>query len=430
MVPRVGMLSIAARTGAVLALMAMLAGCGSSAGSDTTTRRGFATDASTPSRPGSCPATVLETLVRVAKRIYREGISSERTAVAVHAITTSVPLREAVQRSDAAGVRTAAEALLASGSMVDLLVRQNGRVLADVGAPNAVAPLRGTLTSASGAAIGSFETSVWADDGLIAETDGVTLGSLALRVGQSPLAARSIAGSFVLPPGKLPARGRLTERGVEYRFSSFPAKVFPSGSMRVYLLRSVRSTTPLCGRTEQDTVVNTLSRVARLIYDGEIGGRALAQVRRVQSDPALLSAVARRDPAATRRAVESLLNQHIVRLRVSAAQRLLADVGGPFVLGPVSAPLRAAGRTIGSFVLSIQDDEGYLRLTRRLVGLNVLMRMGAQLVKNSLGPDPGAVPASGSYRYRGRSFRVFTITAAAFPAGPLQIQVLVPIPYT
>jgi hypothetical protein len=81
-------------------------------------------------------------------------------------------------------------------------------------------------------------------------------------------------------------------------------------------------------------------------------------------------------------------------------------------------------------VLSIQDDEGYLRLTGRLAGLDVLMRMGPRLVKNSLGPDPGAVPASGSYRYRGRTFRVLTIAATAFPSGLLQIQVLVPIPYT
>ncbi len=430
MVPRVGMLSIAARTGAILALIAALAGCGSSAPKNATARRGFATDASAPSRPGSCPATVLETLVRVAKRIYREGIASERTAVAVHAITSSIPLREAVARGDAQGARAAAEALLASGHMTDLQIQRNGHVLVSLGAPNAVAPLRGTLTGARGAAIGRFVTSVWADDGLIAETDGVTQGSLALRVAQSPVAERSIAGSFALPPGKLPARGRLTEHGVEYRFSSFPARIYPSGAMRVYLLRSIRSTAPLCGRTEQDTVVNTLSHVARLIYDGEIGGRARAQVHRVQTDPALLSAVARHDASGTRRAVERLLNQHIVRLRVSAAGRLLSDVGGPFVLGPLGAPLRLGGREIGSFVLSIQDDEGYLRLTRRLVGLKVLMTMAGQLVKNSLGPAPGAVPATGSYRYQGRSFRVFTIAATAFPAGPLRIQVLVPIPYS
>jgi hypothetical protein len=170
--------------------------------------------------------------------------------------------------------------------------------------------------------------------------------------------------------------------------------------------------------------------VAKLIYAGETGRRALLQVRRVQHDPQLLSAVARRDPAATRTAIEGLLNQHIVRLRVSTGATLLADVGGPFVLGPVDAPLRLGGRTIGSFVLSIQDDEGYLRLARRLAGLKVLMYMGPRLVKNSLGPAPGTAPASGSYRYRGHSFRVFTLHARAFPSGPLRIQVLVPIPYS
>jgi hypothetical protein len=89
-------------------------------------------------------------------------------------------------------------------------------------------------------------------------------------------------------------------------------------------------------------------------------------------------------------------------------------------------------------VLSIQDDEGYLRLTRRLAGLDVLMYMslgsGApQLVKDSLGRMPGPaladVPASGAYRYQGHNFRVFTVHAAAFPSGPLTIRVLVPIPY-
>jgi hypothetical protein len=61
----------------------------------------------------------------------------------------------------------------------------------------------------------------------------------------------------------------------------------------------------------------------------------------------------------------------------------------------------------------------------------VLMYMspGNQLVKNSLGPLPGYVPASGSYTYRGNSFRVFTVHADEFPSGPLTIRVLVPLPY-
>jgi hypothetical protein len=109
------------------------------------------------------------------------------------------------------------------------------------------------------------------------------------------------------------------------------------------------------------------------------------------------------------------------------------------VLAPVSAPLRLHGRTIGSFVLSIQDDEGYLRLAHRLAGLDVLMYMNPthtgsagkqELVKNSLGPNPGSVPASGPYSYHGHRFRVITVNAKAFPSGPLTIRVLIPIPYS
>ena len=295
-----------------------------------------------------------------------------------------------------------------------------------MGGPHAVAPLSGTLLGAGGRAIGAFVTSVWAENGLILETDGITEGSVALRAH-----GRSIPGSLQLPPGPLPADGMLVRRGVEYQYSSFPAQLYPSGSpAEVYLLRSIRSTRGLCGPTNEDTVVNTVSHIARLIYEGEAGRRTLAQVQRVQHDPALLRAVAQREPGATREAVMGLLNQHIVRLRVSAEGRLLADVGGPFVLAPVGAPLRLSGRTIGSFVLSIQDDEGYKRLAGRLAGLDVLMYMGSRLVKNSLGPNPGSVPASGSYRYGGRTFRVFSIHAAAFPSGPLTIRVLIPIPYS
>jgi len=80
-------------------------------------------------------------------------------------------------------------------------------------------------------------------------------------------------------------------------------------------------------------------------------------------------------------------------------------------------------------VLSVQDDEGYEKLAKRLLGLDVLVYMNGRIVKNSLGPVTGAVPASGSYAYRGRSYRVFTVNARAFPSGPLVIRVLIPLPY-
>ena len=397
-----------------------LAGCGSTQTSSTVAATG---------PPKSCPETVLEALGHVVKRVYREGVSSERTATAKNLIAASSALREAVEGDNAAAARAAAQALLATGHLTNLRVTRGTHTLADLGAP-ALAPVHGTLTGAGGTSIASYVTSVWSDSGFLAESRGIGEGVVAIRAHE-----HSVGGSFALPAGKIPAQGTLKLGKVAYQYTSFHAETYPSGSARVYLLKPVSSTAGLCGASSEDTLVNTLSRVAKLIYAGEAGGRTVPQIRRVQSDQPLLRAVAAGDPAATKLAVESLLNEHIVRLRVLAGGKLLSDVGGPYVLAPVSAPLRLGGRTIGSFVLSIQDDEGYLRLTRRLAGLDVLMYMDVspghpQLVKNSLGPSPGTVPDSGSYTYRGRTFRVFTLHAAAFPSGPLLIHVLIPIPYS
>jgi hypothetical protein len=424
-------LGVALGTLALTAAMAVLAGCGSSSSSSWLAGGGLVARAA----PGNCPEAVLEAFGDVAARVYHEGVSSERTVVAKRAVTESKALRQAVERGDAHAARAAAAGLIAAGRITNLSVSSDehvatgaaaagARLLADAGAPGAVAPLRGVLTSPSGAPIGSYTASVWSDAGLLAETNGIAEAVTALREG-----GHGVAGSLALPAGELPTHGTLTSNGVAYQYASYTAEAYPSGPLRVYVLKPVSSTASLCGPTNQDTVVNTLKRVARRIYAAEGGRRALAQIRRVQQDRVLLGAVARRDPAATRAAVRRLVNEHIhiSRLRVSAGGRLLADVGGPFVLAPVRASLRQGGRTIASFVLSIQDDEGYLRLAKRLAGLDVLMYMGPRLVKNSLGPSPGNVPAEGLYNYRGRTFRVFTFNAKAFPSGPLRIVVLAPL---
>jgi hypothetical protein len=409
------------RAAVVLALAAALGGCGATRGS------GPGGESAAADTPMSCPQTVLDTLTKVVAHVYHEGVSSERTATARHFIGSSKALREAVQAGNPAAATAAAQALVAGGHMTNLRVARGTGTLADVGGP-ALAPMRGTLTDGHGAPMASYLTSVWSDSGFIAESDGIGQGLVALRVN-----GRSVGGSLALPPGALPDAGTLTLKHVAYQYSSFPATQYPSGSMRVYLLKPLHSTSAFCGTSSEDTLVNTLAREATLIYEGEAGRRTLPQVRRVEGDEALLSAVARRDPAAAKVAVEGLLNQHIVRLRVNVGGRVLSDVGGPYVLAPVRGTLRLGGRVLGSFVLSIQDDEGYLRLTRRLAGLYVLMYMNPahpQLVKNSLGPEPGAVPERGSFTYRGRSFRVFTLHAHAFPSGPLRISVLIPIPYS
>ncbi len=414
----------------MLAALAVLAGCGS------TPKAGPAGIANlqTSPAPRGCPATVLATLATVLERVYREGVSGERVGSAEHLITHSQALRAAVECGNEVAARAATHALLATGHLTDLSVTRGGQPFLNVGVP-ALTPLHGTLTSASGAPIASYATSVWADNGFLIEASGISQGLVALRAGESWIGERGVGGSPALGAGALAKEGSLTLERVAYTYTSFPAQAYPSGALRVYLLIPTSTSNALCGRTSQDTAVNTLKRVADLIYSGEMGPSARKQVQRVQHNGALLEAVAHREPAATEVAIKALLNEHIVRMRVSAGGQLLSDVGGPYVLAPVSAPLRLHGRTIGSVVLSIQDDEGYLRLTRRLAGLDVLMYMSPanQLVKDSLGPAPGpaleTVPAGGAFDYEGRPFRVFTVLAEAFPSGPLTIRVLVPLPY-
>ena len=406
-----------ARAAVVLATSVALAGCGSASSS--------VTRAEAP--PKSCAATVLDTLGRVLGRVYREGVLSERTGAARHLIAASLPLRRAVEEGNAAAAQAAASELVATGHMTNLRVVRGGQTLASVGGP-AVTPLTGAIAGAQGSPIASYVTSVWSDEGLIAEGSGVAQGKVVLRSG-----TRQIAGTPRLPAVRLAREGTLSIAGVNYQYTSFHGGLYPQGAATVYLLRPVASTRSLCGANATETQVNTLKRIAELIYAGEAGRRTQTQIRRVQRDQPLLQAVARQDPVASKAAVEALLVQHLVRLRVYDRQgRLLVDDGGPYVLAPVTAPLTLGGRRIGSIVLSIQDDEGYKRLTGRLAGLHVLMYIGspAQLVKNSLGPEPGNVPASGPYTYNGRAFQVFTLTRAAFPSGPLTIRVLVPMPYT
>ena len=377
----------------------------------------------------TCPAVALQTLGKIATRVYREGVQSERTAVALRLIGASQPLRAAVESGDRAKAREAALALVATGHLTDLKVVRGSTVLAEVG-DAAVAPLHGTLTGAGGKPLARFTTSVWSDGGLLAETSGITEGIAVLRERDRSGAGRTIAGALQLPSGRLGTQGTLSRGQTTYAYTSQPVAAYPSGRpLREYVLRTVGSLSGLCGRDASETTVNTLSRIARLIYAGEAGARTGPLVDRVQSDRPLLSAVARRDPRATRAAVVALLHHHIVRLRISAGGRVLADVGGPYVLAPVAAPLRLGASTIGSLLLSIQDDEGYKRLAQRLVGLDVLMYMGGRLVKSTVGLSPGAVPTRGSFAYRGRSYRAYTFYARAFPSGPLRITVLIPIPY-
>src|SRR5689334_13180083 len=97
---------------ATLAAVAVTGGCGSDAGSAARAAREHTETA--PQPRSACPDTVLHTFGQIAKRIYGEGVHSERTRVAERFIARSRPLREAVEHDNPAATAAAARALIAT----------------------------------------------------------------------------------------------------------------------------------------------------------------------------------------------------------------------------------------------------------------------------------------------------------------------------
>ncbi len=354
---------------AIAGMLAALTACGSGGSPDATA--GSPAPAAVPAallKPipappgGDCPAVVLATLGRVLQRIYDEGVVSEEVLAARDLIKRNAPLHEAVEHGDSSAAHAAAARLLATKHMTDLLVERHGRVLASVGEA-AIAPLQGNLTDANGKQIGSYLTTLFSDHTFVSEAKGITQGQVAVRAG-----GEVRAGNATLGGRELHGVGELSSGGVQYEYVAFPVQAFPAGTATVEVFRTRRSLPPLCGASREATVAKTLQGVAMLIYKGESGPRARLQVKRVQAYKPLQEAVAARDPEAARKAIDVLLHKHVVRLRVSTQGALLADVGGPYVLAPLRAPLTQNGRQIGELELSIQDDEGYKRLAERLAG--------------------------------------------------------------
>jgi hypothetical protein len=186
-----------------------------------------------------------------------------------------------------------------------------------------------------------------------------------------------------------------------------------------------------CGALGPETLATTAGMVARRIYQGELAGsETRSDQRQVESYRPLLNAVASGNRVAISSAVTSLVyaHTHIVRLRVTRGSRVLADVGGPYIIAPVRGTLRLHGRAIGRYVLSVQDDLGYVKLVTRFLGVPLVMRAGSQPVPvEGLVPGPSRIPDHGPVSYRGRSYEAFSFAARSFPGGPLRVSLLVPL---
>jgi hypothetical protein len=202
-----------------------------------------------------------------------------------------------------------------------------------------------------------------------------------------------------------------------------------------------------CGPAAPDALAQTVGSVAKQIYEGEVSSSETVKDRhQVESYAPLLRAVANDEKTATQTAVTSIVysHTHIVRLRVSRGAKLLADVGGPYVLAPLSGTLRLHGRTVGHYILSVQDDLGYVKIETHYIGAPLVLRTGPGApargapvkdapatnvpVAGLLAPGPTSIPEHGPVTYRHVTYQAYSFNASAFPNGTLRISLLVPLP--
>ena len=222
---------------------------------------------------------------------------------------------------------------------------------------------------------------------------------------------------------------------------------------------------PPCAAATVQTLVSIDGNVAERIYRDELAGtgtiadqhqveengpllKALARVSALAkgSAPAKGSATARRGALAkgneagdravkeagnaVTEAVHGLVysHTHIVRLRVLQGGKLLADIGGPYIIAPVGGSLRFHGRVVGTYLLSVQDDLGFVGLERRLVGVPLILHVGAMRVplQGTTRTGSAAIPDSGAVVIRGAHFQAYSFDAKAFPTGVVRISLLLP----
>ena len=188
-----------------------------------------------------------------------------------------------------------------------------------------------------------------------------------------------------------------------------------------------------CGAAAVAATAAVDNTAADDIYGNELAGMEVSfDSAQVTGAADLSAAVAADDDAAARTAVSRLVFHpawHIVRLRaLDAGGRVLADVGGPYVIAPVHGFLRLHGRVVGSFVMSVQDDVGYTKLETRFIGNPVGIYVGGKLVAERDAALPGGPPSGAELTLGGVSYRVLSESYGAFPSGTLNAVILVPPP--
>ncbi len=403
--------------------MLALTSCGS--GADADDRSGPASTSLSPTvalASPQCASTVARALGVIAKHVYHELSGGRIAQPAVNRVASSPTLIAAAQSGDPAAARAALVPLL-RGQLASVRITVTGRTLLDYGS-SGVAPVSAPLKNAAGRTVGTVTAS---EQDVLGYADTIhTIAAVQVFVRSGP---RALGGSSNTAPSSIPAHGELSWRGKRYAVYSFPGTGFPRIPLRTYVLAPIPPASA-CARTAAETATNAIGAAAERIYrDEQSGAQTKAVVRDFERSRPFQEAVAGNDPSATEAAIVGFFKStlHVVRVRATLGEKLVADVGGPHVLAPIRGDVRdARGHIVGHFLLSIQDDLGYVILAHRFAGVQVFLSQGGQPLLASTSPAPSDIPESGEVPYKGVPYHAYSFTAEAFPTGALQVRLLIP----
>jgi hypothetical protein len=338
-------------------------------------------------------------------------------------VASSPALLAAIQANDPAAARKALGPLL-RGQLVRMRVSLAGRTFVEYGSANGIAPVSTPLKNLEGRTIGTVTAAEEGVFGYAGTLYAITEAQVFARS-----AGRSLGGSGSPAPNSIPDKGEVFYKGRRYAVYSFPGAGFPQKKLRVFVLAPVPPATT-CASTPAETAINAIGESVKRIYRQEQSGAATrAVVRDFESSRPFQEAVASDNPIATRAAIVKFFEGtlHVVRVRATLGEKLVADVGGSHVLAPIRGDVRDThGHVVGHFLLSVQDDLGYLILAQRFAGVQAFLYEDKQLLLGSSSPAPLSIPRHGEILFDGIGYHTYSFTAEAFPKGPLEVSLLIP----
>jgi diguanylate cyclase (GGDEF)-like protein len=165
----------------------------------------------------------------VARGVYREGVTD--AGAAVRRVAADPRLTNALRAGDSAAAQARAAALIHTMNLRRLRATADGRTLADVGDPGAIAPARTQLLAQGSSTVGQLEVSTTGARPYADRIRAVTTLDAALRQGGRPLASTGNT-----PARPLPGVGTVSVGGTDFRVASFNAPGFGAAPVRVSVL--------------------------------------------------------------------------------------------------------------------------------------------------------------------------------------------------